>query len=803
MNDASFRFLIQQQFDEELSPQQSYALERYLETNQQGANFYSYLKQIADSAIEIELPAVYRPEDGEELSRYILEALPEAHDSIFNCIARALKRLLSPRRSAQRAEMVQRLVPGDRKEESSDQRDGTAYGERLHRDQIDTGGRRGMQDQIDTGGRRGIDCDSFDNLKKLAGEVKTTKIENCQQQSRTRSLGQSLGVIKEIENADGQQLTLAELIKQRVHNKMDCQNGQEGPNLASVWTDQPCNLVTYQQPALKEPNPDKSESEDHFAPEPDNWIDPHNSELQSHIIAENASSFSNSATPYFRHPWESPSERAHPQMAPSPDDDPPERQPIIRKVERKKAPPTQQFPRPNELGVWIEEPEADKNKGAGPAKEMEPKQEPVPLPIEAIIERISLLFAETVAEELEAVKASQSASASPPVEPATPPAAPDAPRAQPTRSPTKPGIPVFPAQFLAHGQPGQAPSQAPAPANPPAPAEAATPGPPPVLPIDGLLERISLLFYDPADPTANLPAPSLPPVVEGRPEGAEAAPKRNTAEPWAPWLQAQAMKPVPPPLPKPVPPPLPPIQNGRAADGQPHFTSQAPFPQNAPQDTAHGEPVTEQDGTIEKPDNQSAETAHEPLVDVRRPLVKMPNIARDEAANSMGRIHGPSVSSSEDELQGRIAHIGRFLLDDRTIEQLGTAVVTGLSPSKMRVLTIEAARELEACLRPVDDQDGVSGCIIMGYDGLLVASTLPTNFDIESLATLSLASYMTTLQAARAAGHSRVMQLALRTEAGHLVLSDFGRGVLIVVTDNPKPESLPKLMWTIKHISAH
>ncbi len=73
---------------------------------------------------------------------------------------------------------------------------------------------------------------------------------------------------------------------------------------------------------------------------------------------------------------------------------------------------------------------------------------------------------------------------------------------------------------------------------------------------------------------------------------------------------------------------------------------------------------------------------------------------------------------------GRIASIGKFLLDNKDLEKIGKITASDLSDSKMRTLTVEANEELKNLLHQIDAQEGVTGTVIVGHDGLLIANTM-------------------------------------------------------------------------------
>ncbi len=69
---------------------------------------------------------------------------------------------------------------------------------------------------------------------------------------------------------------------------------------------------------------------------------------------------------------------------------------------------------------------------------------------------------------------------------------------------------------------------------------------------------------------------------------------------------------------------------------------------------------------------------------------------------------------------------------------------SALSFSSMRVLTTEAASELQQLLQHVGANKGVLGSIVVGHDGLLIANSMPPEIDAELLAQAALDIYKCT-----------------------------------------------------------
>jgi predicted regulator of Ras-like GTPase activity (Roadblock/LC7/MglB family) len=165
----------------------------------------------------------------------------------------------------------------------------------------------------------------------------------------------------------------------------------------------------------------------------------------------------------------------------------------------------------------------------------------------------------------------------------------------------------------------------------------------------------------------------------------------------------------------------------------------------------------------------------------------------------LGRLDSRTDSASEAG-SGRIASIGKFLLDGKDLEKIGK--ITGSDPldTKMRILTLEAAAELHALLQHVGAHTGVIGSVIVGHDGLLIANTMPPDMEAESFGIWAMGVYMNTRNAAKKLGSEQVHQIVSKTPRGYLIIADFGAGLLVTASDSKETETLIPLMQSISSL---
>lgn len=151
---------------------------------------------------------------------------------------------------------------------------------------------------------------------------------------------------------------------------------------------------------------------------------------------------------------------------------------------------------------------------------------------------------------------------------------------------------------------------------------------------------------------------------------------------------------------------------------------------------------------------------------------------------------------------GNIQSIGKFLLNDGTRERIAEMLNQGAIEGRLKVLTAEASSEINGVLKSLEEYDGVIGSVIVGYDGLMLASTLPACLDAELISAWALMSYISTSDVSGTLGYGRVYQIASRTSTGYVLLADFGQALLVTLCNNPASDALVPLMRKVMELTA-
>jgi len=108
------------------------------------------------------------------------------------------------------------------------------------------------------------------------------------------------------------------------------------------------------------------------------------------------------------------------------------------------------------------------------------------------------------------------------------------------------------------------------------------------------------------------------------------------------------------------------------------------------------------------------------------------NMSSPPKIAGIGRLDA-NADQNQDAGSGRIASIGKFLLDQKDLDKIGKLTSSDFNEGKMRILTLEASQDLQSLLSQIGTQQGVVGSVIVGHDGLLIANTMPGDMGIRCL----------------------------------------------------------------------
>jgi predicted regulator of Ras-like GTPase activity (Roadblock/LC7/MglB family) len=196
-----------------------------------------------------------------------------------------------------------------------------------------------------------------------------------------------------------------------------------------------------------------------------------------------------------------------------------------------------------------------------------------------------------------------------------------------------------------------------------------------------------------------------------------------------------------------------------------------------------------------------------------RPIVNP--VTKNIEVKEFGRL---SAKSAQENPQpnipiGTMKTVGKLLIDVQAIENIIKSGESGQSSPGLataRIISATRGEGIKALLGRIDSYSGVTGCLIVGHDGLVIASTVGSDFDKDALGALSSALLNTSNLATLKLDIGKLRQMVMLTELTGAqgaklvttILTDVEVGVLAVFLDTQQLDRLDGVLDTI-HTTIH
>lgn len=178
----------------------------------------------------------------------------------------------------------------------------------------------------------------------------------------------------------------------------------------------------------------------------------------------------------------------------------------------------------------------------------------------------------------------------------------------------------------------------------------------------------------------------------------------------------------------------------------------------------------------------------------------LPTIKAKEV-KEFGRLASGAAPKSESQSEGTMKSIGKMLID---VQAVGNIIKAGESNKSRRLTTarvISAARGegIRSLLGKIDNFPGVMGSLIVGHDGLVIASTVDSTLDKDLLGAMASAIHSNTNLATNKLELGNLRQTILQSPDKVTVFTDVEVGVLAVFTQHRELDQLDNLLAAIEN----
>jgi len=91
---------------------------------------------------------------------------------------------------------------------------------------------------------------------------------------------------------------------------------------------------------------------------------------------------------------------------------------------------------------------------------------------------------------------------------------------------------------------------------------------------------------------------------------------------------------------------------------------------------------------------------------------------------------------------------------------------------------------IDRILADLNKTEGIKGSMVVGKDGLVIASQMPSGIDTELIGAMASAAYGSAERTATEINQGTLEQMMIEGEYGKTLMTDAGEGILVVLTDS-------------------
>jgi predicted regulator of Ras-like GTPase activity (Roadblock/LC7/MglB family) len=236
-----------------------------------------------------------------------------------------------------------------------------------------------------------------------------------------------------------------------------------------------------------------------------------------------------------------------------------------------------------------------------------------------------------------------------------------------------------------------------------------------------------------------------------------------------------------------------------AAPSMPPSAPAAP----APAASAPAQPAAQTPAAAAKPAEPAPAEAPKPQPAAPAasvPAAAQPTAASGQQIKEFGRLSISAANKAGTE-DGAIKAIGRQLIDVQAVENI---IKAGEKREKMgsglttaRVISAARGEGIKALLTKIDGCPGVAGSLIVGNDGLVIASTLTGGLDKDLLGALCTAMHSHSELALKKLDMGKLKQIIFHTPQKMTILTAVAVGVLAVFVDGHDATGIDNLLGAI------
>ncbi len=215
----------------------------------------------------------------------------------------------------------------------------------------------------------------------------------------------------------------------------------------------------------------------------------------------------------------------------------------------------------------------------------------------------------------------------------------------------------------------------------------------------------------------------------------------------------------------------------------------APAGQDAPTSGLEAQPAAAEQANAAPGESQHDKAVAEPSKSPAAPIKEFGRLSQSSG----------SYQAVGQDTPGSMKSIGKMLLDVQAVSNIiKSAEKRGAGLTTARVISAARGEGIRALLKKIDDYPGVAGCLIVGHDGLVIASTLEAGMDKDVLGAMAISVHSHTDVATKKLELGSLNQSIFQSAARATVFTNVDVGILAVFWDSPDPGKLDGLLEAIE-----
>ena len=170
-------------------------------------------------------------------------------------------------------------------------------------------------------------------------------------------------------------------------------------------------------------------------------------------------------------------------------------------------------------------------------------------------------------------------------------------------------------------------------------------------------------------------------------------------------------------------------------------------------------------------------------------------------SNSSAMSSNPVKKDTDQKSEGLLS-IGKLLVDQGTLEQIiKTAEKGGGNLTTTKIISAIKGQSLDILLSDINRIEGVMGSLIVGKDGLVIASTMPTDIDKDLVGALTSSIFSNVDIQTKRMQRGLLKRMVLDTNNGLAVLAEVEMGTLVVFSKHEQKFDINNVLTAVNALT--